>query len=82
MNMVGVTTIPFPNNEANLETCPFCGHRAVMDKGFAVARISNTDIEYEARWRFKCGNGFCLVHPATEWFESENEARNVWNRRA
>ena len=82
MDMKGVTTEPFPNNSSNLGTCPFCGHRAVMDKGFEVVRNTNTEIQYEARFRYKCGNGFCLVHPTTLWFESEKEARGAWNRRA
>lgn len=82
MDMVGLTTNPFPNNSTNLETCPFCGYKAVLDKAYAVTRSTATGIVYEARFRFRCGNGWCSVHPATDWRESEAEAREVWNRRA
>ena len=80
-DLVGMQTNPFPNNSANLETCPFCGFRAVMDKAFQVTR-SSYSIQYEARFRFRCGNGWCSVRPTTDWRETEAEAREVWNRRA
>lgn len=82
MNMVGLTTNAYPNNSANLETCPFCGHKAVLDKAYAVTRSTATGLVYEARFRYRCGNGWCGVAPATGWRESESEARGAWNSRA
>lgn len=56
--------------ETKLKPCPFCG-------GTATLRCEGASFWVECEYQ----NG-CLVGPATDFFGTECEAIEVWNRRA
>lgn len=59
-------------DKTKLKSCPFCGGKAVMERGF----ISSWSRGYICCW-VRCDR--CEV--GTNTYETEAEAINVWNRR-
>ena len=55
--------------ESILKPCPFCGGEA------------NLCVSRYGYW-VECENPVCYLMPSTVFFDSREEATNVWNRRA
>lgn len=53
-----------------LKPCPFCGGEAV------ILNEAECDV-----WHVMCGNEDCEVRPWTDFYDSQEEAIEVWNRR-
>ena len=55
-----------------LKPCPFCGEEAVLD-------YFDDD-----EWYVYCPNleGDCEIRPSTKFYQTKQEAIDVWNRRA
>ena len=60
-------------NMINLKPCPFCGGKAVM-----ISEPYTHD-----RFLVACKNRgeVCKCEPCTNWFDTPEEAAEVWNRR-
>lgn len=56
-----------------LKPCPFCG-----GVGEAAPEMVHDKNGYYAR----CGNEECALMPVTWYYKTEDEAAEVWNRRA
>lgn len=56
-----------------LHNCPFCN-------GEAKIRDGSNDI-VGSQFAITCNNDDCAIKPATQWYESLNDAINVWNTR-
>ena len=54
-----------------LKSCPFCGGEALLRK-----------VPNENRYYVRCGNNECPIHVSTCMRETEEEAIEIWNRRA
>lgn len=60
----------------DLKPCPFCGSKAILRK-VATGR-NRSGYEYYVR----CGNIHCPVYVNTCNRDTEDEAVEIWNRRA
>ena len=58
-------------NERELKPCPFCGSTPMLRRG-------KTDEWYHV----ECGNRECPIYVETRRFYTQEEAIEVWNRRA
>ena len=59
-----------------LKCCPFCGKKSDFDEW------KQTKIFEKIAFRVLCVNIDCPVQPATDWFNTKEEAIEAWNRRA
>ncbi len=59
-----------------LKPCPFCGDKADMIEN--SGRVKNQPKSFHPC----CHNRECIMFIGAQWYNSEKEAINAWNRRA
>jgi Lar family restriction alleviation protein len=61
--------------ETKLKPCPFCGGKAELVK-------SNMTLTFADSFCVRCDNLGCFIRPNTPHRLSDEDAINIWNRRA